>query len=56
VSLVLIVVIFTVALLYARRQGPAVRDVATDTVRGQAEEILAEESAVVRGPSGVPLE
>ena len=54
VSLVLIVVIFTSALVYARRLGPVVpvvADGATNTLREQAEEILAEESGVA---SGVP--
>ena len=54
VSLVLIIVIFTVALVYARKQGPVVPDGQPDTLREQAEEILAEESGVVRGPTAAP--
>ena len=50
--------IFTVALVYARKRGPVEPDGLPDTLREQAEEILAEESAVVRrsGPSGAPRE
>jgi YkoY family integral membrane protein len=54
VSLVLIVAVFTVALVYARKQGPVVSDGSVDTLREQAEEILAEEAAIVRGPSDAP--
>jgi len=56
VSIVLIVGIFTVALVYARKRGPVEPDGLPDTLREQAEEILAEESAVVHRPSGAPRE
>jgi hypothetical protein len=59
-SLVLIVGIFTSALVYARRLGPVAPVVqveargVTESLRGHAERILAEESGVVRDSSDVP--
>ena len=59
-SLVLIVTIFTSALVYARRLGPAVSRVqvaaggVAESLKGQAEGILAEESGAVRDSNGVP--
>jgi YkoY family integral membrane protein len=46
VSLVLIVVIFVVALIYARMQGPVEPDGVVDTLKEKAEEMLAEEAKV----------
>ena len=46
VSLVLIVVIFVVALIYARMQGPVEPDRVVDTLKDKAEEMLAEEAKV----------
>lgn len=46
VSLILIVVIFVVALIYARIQGPVEPDGVVDTLKEKAEEMLAEEAKV----------
>jgi YkoY family integral membrane protein len=43
-SLVVVVVIFVIALIYARMQGPAAPQAEPDTLKNQAEEILKEES------------
>jgi predicted tellurium resistance membrane protein TerC len=45
-SLALIVVIFAVALIYARIQGPAEPDNEVDSLKEKAEEMLMEESAI----------
>jgi YkoY family integral membrane protein len=48
-SLVLIVLIFVVALIYARLQGPVEPDGVVDTLKEKAEEMLAEEAKVFSG-------
>jgi YkoY family integral membrane protein len=48
-SLVLIVLIFVVALIYARLQGPIEPDGVVDTLKEKAEEMLAEEAKVFSG-------
>ena len=46
-SLALIIVIFVISFLYARMQGPVDVDKATDSLKEKAEELIAEEGAIL---------
>ncbi len=48
-SLALIIVIFTVAIIYARKQGPVEIDTTPDSLKEKAEALLAEESKILTG-------
>ncbi|HEY5618120.1 MAG TPA: hypothetical protein VIK60_09245 [Vicinamibacterales bacterium] len=51
-SLTLIVVIFIVSFIYARMQGPVEVDKTPDTLKEKAEELIADEAAILDGTKG----